>query len=212
MTPWKSSTDNESSTSKGMNMSISTGRSRRVFLGLLSAAMLMVAPGTAEGEVLDTAASTGPGGRLILSAEEIATDGVDVNAVYYLPNRHSGKCLEILDWAQYNGAVGGQWDCHFGNNQLWNFLQHDDGYYSLVNVHSGKCLEILDWSIHNGAVAGQWDCHFGNNQRWWEDFSGGLHYLNKHSGKALEILDWTIFNGGWAGQWDWHGGGNQLWS
>ncbi|WP_406066194.1 RICIN domain-containing protein [Streptomyces sp. NBC_01077] len=44
------------------------------------------------------------------------TDGLDVIA---LKNVHSGKCLEMADWRLDNGAPARQWDCHYGDNQLW---------------------------------------------------------------------------------------------
>ncbi|MFE7510285.1 RICIN domain-containing protein [Streptomyces sp. NPDC057540] len=43
-------------------------------------------------------------------------DGLDVIA---LINVNSGKCLEIADWSRANGAQARQWDCHYGDNQLW---------------------------------------------------------------------------------------------
>ncbi|MEU4327613.1 RICIN domain-containing protein [Nonomuraea dietziae] len=78
-------------------------------------------------------------------------------------NLHSGKCLEILGYSTADWAEAGQWTCHGGNNQQWNY-SYTTGL--IQNVHSGKCLEILGWSTAEGAVAGQWTCHGGNNQRW----------------------------------------------
>ncbi|WP_053651205.1 RICIN domain-containing protein [Streptomyces sp. XY431] len=40
----------------------------------------------------------------------------NVNSVSSSP---SGKCLEILSWRTGDGDPAGQWDCHYGYNQLW---------------------------------------------------------------------------------------------
>ncbi|MGP3915180.1 RICIN domain-containing protein [Nonomuraea sp. 10N515B] len=63
-------------------------------------------------------------------------------------NLHSGKCLEILGWSTADWAEAGQWTCHGGNNQQWNY-SYTTGL--IQNVHSGKCLEILGWSTADGA-------------------------------------------------------------
>ncbi|TWP53501.1 ricin-type beta-trefoil lectin domain protein [Lentzea tibetensis] len=183
----------------------------RAAIGLLAAAALLVVPGVAS--AADEAGKADASQRPVLSAEDIATNGINVNAVYYLRNRHSNKCLEIYGWSQANGGLAVQWDCHYGNNQLWRFIQHADGYYSLQNVNSNKCLDVYGWSTANGAQIVQWDCHWGDNQRWWEAFPGNstLRYISKFSGKSLETYGWSLNNGGAVVQWDWHGGNNQRW-
>lgn len=36
-----------------------------------------------------------------------------------LTTKHTGKCLDLVDWRSQNGATLQQWDCHGGANQRW---------------------------------------------------------------------------------------------
>ncbi|MFE4306484.1 RICIN domain-containing protein [Streptomyces sp. NPDC056891] len=36
-----------------------------------------------------------------------------------LTNLNATKCLEVADWSRANGAPAREWDCHYGDNQLW---------------------------------------------------------------------------------------------
>ncbi|WP_170212029.1 RICIN domain-containing protein [Saccharothrix australiensis] len=163
---------------------------------------LLVAPAGASADPQDVSVATDQGRALA------------VNGTYPLRNDNSGKCLDVYEWSTANGGDLVQWDCHYGNNQLWTFIRHDDGSYSLKSAHSGKCADVYNWSTANGGKIVQWDCHGGNNQRWaqsWNNDTNSLRYISKHSGKALEVYDWSQQNGGKIVQWDYHGGANQRW-
>lgn len=89
---------------------------------------------------------------------------------YAIININSGKCLEVRDWAQYNGAQVTQWDCHYGANQQWLLYNHwvITGYkVSLVNRNSVKCLDVPAFSGSWGTGLVQWDCNLKTNQQWW---------------------------------------------
>ncbi len=122
-------------------------------------------------------------------------------------NAHSGKCLEILYYSTANFALAGQYDCHGGGNQQWNY---NTSTGLIQNVHSGKCLEVLYYYTHNGAEVGQYDCYGGQNQRWDMNRSNGLIY-NRHSRKCLEVYGYSTANFARVAQWDCHGGPNQVW-
>ncbi|MGI8331485.1 RICIN domain-containing protein [Actinomadura scrupuli] len=123
-------------------------------------------------------------------------------------NRYSQKCLEILGYSRDNFAPAGQWTCHGGNNQLWNYSTSTG---LIQNVHSGKCLEVLGYDRADGARVGQYDCYGGSNQVWIMNWTNGL-IGNTFSGKCLEILGYSRDDFAPAGQWTCHGGANQQWS
>ncbi|MGW7099714.1 RICIN domain-containing protein [Streptomyces sp. NPDC054883] len=85
-------------------------------------------------------------------------------------NQNSGKCLEVADWSQANGATVRQWTCSGGANQKW-FPAFNATGKVYMNKNSGKLLEIADWSQSNGALARQWSGGFADggvqaNQAW----------------------------------------------
>ncbi|MBB5955340.1 hypothetical protein FHS29_001921 [Saccharothrix tamanrassetensis] len=179
---------------------------RRITVSLLTGALavlaLLVAPSGASAEPLH-----------IRSAAEQGLSSAP-RETYYFRNDHSGKCLDVYGWSTADGGEIVQWNCHYGNNQLFEGIYHGDGSYSLKSVHSGKCIDLYGWSNDTGAKIVQWDCHFGNNQRWiptWYEETASIRLLSKHSGKALEVHGWSREDGAKAVQWDWHGGANQRW-
>ncbi|MBL1087271.1 RICIN domain-containing protein [Streptomyces actinomycinicus] len=116
---------------------------------------------------------------------------------------NSGKCLEVADWSQNNGAAVRQWTCgNFQANQVWYEEVNIDGTIQIVNQNSGKCLEIADWSQADGAIARQWTCTGGDNQKWVAEwYNTGKVYVNANSSRVLEIADWSKANGAIARQW-----------
>lgn len=130
-----------------------------------------------------------------------------------LSARHSGRCMDVTGGSRNSGTAVIQWDCHTGDNQMWNFVPAGDEYYRLVARHSGKCLDVYGASPNNGARLIQWDCNGGNNQLFRkEDLGRGNFRLRaRHSNRCIDVY------GGWTGngvpliQWDCNGGNNQSW-
>jgi hypothetical protein len=96
------------------------------------------------------------------------------SGIYSIEIGHSGKCLDVSGATRDNGGNVMQYDCHGGENQLWNIILQKDGNYLLKPTHSNKCLDIAvdpkrpheGASKENFANVIQWECHGGPMQSW----------------------------------------------
>ncbi|GAA1039847.1 hypothetical protein GCM10009557_59550 [Virgisporangium ochraceum] len=138
---------------------------------------------------------------------------VDTNAWYVLVNRHSGKALDLYNFATTDGAPIVQWARNDGNQQQWQFVSSGDGYYRLKSRHSGKVLDIFERSTAGGANVVQWaDTNGWNQQFRLADSAGGyVRLINRNSNMALEVWEWSTADGGRVSQFDDLGGNNQQW-
>ena len=136
----------------------------------------------------------------------------DVGLNGLIVNEHDDKCLEVGGASQSNGAAVVAWPCHGGNNQRWNFVARQDGYYQIVNRHSGKCLDITDVSTANGGRLQQWSCAGSDNQAFAVETGGVTRLRAKHSGRCLDLTGGSQADGVPIQQWDCHTGNNQRWS
>jgi hypothetical protein len=138
---------------------------------------------------------------------------VDTNAWYVLVNRHSGKALDLYNFATTDGAPIVQWARNDGNQQQWQFVSSGDGYYRLKSRHSGKVLDIFEHSTAGGANVVQWaDTNGWNQQFRLADSAGGyVRLINRNSNMALEVWEWSTADGGRVSQFDDLGGNNQQW-
>nr|WP_197093935.1 RICIN domain-containing protein [Nonomuraea sp. SBT364] len=138
---------------------------------------------------------------------------VDTGAWYVLVNRHSGKALDLYNFATGDGAPIVQWARNDGNQQQWQFVSSGDGYYRLKSRHSGKVLDVYEWNAEGGAEIVQWaDTNGWNQQFRLADSDGGhVRLINRHSGKALETWEWATGDGARISQWDDLNGANQQW-
>jgi hypothetical protein len=152
-------------------------------------------------------------GIAFLAAFLVSPGSASAASVYYeLYNSHAGKCLEIQDWSQSNGAVARLWDCTGGANQDFEYVGVGGDYYLMKNRHSGKCLEVPGGAWWDGAGLQQWDCNWGDNQRWAIEQLRWTHvFRNKYSGKYIEVSGWSDANGARIQQWTRNGGANQEW-
>ena len=126
----------------------------------------------------------------------------------YVIKNASGKCLEIANSSNSNGAAAQQWDCLGQAGMYWRIADAGSGYYSIQSDSSSKCLEIESSSYSNGALAQQWDC-VGQSGALWR-FSGA-NIIN-WSGRCLEIQNSSSSNGARAQQWDCVGQSGAQWS
>ncbi|MFG2182656.1 RICIN domain-containing protein [Streptomyces abikoensis] len=109
-----------------------------------------------------------------------------------------GKCLEIDNSSDENGATAQQWDC---GNQFGNFwyIDHLVNETFMIRNRSGKCLEIADSRTDNGAPAQQWNCNRNNDTMVWHIIDNKIY--NHNSGKALEVSNSSRANGAKVQQW-----------
>ncbi|ONI90798.1 hypothetical protein ALI144C_02245 [Actinosynnema sp. ALI-1.44] len=178
---------------------------RVLMLATVSAALLLVSTVTATGQT---------GAHAVEGSEMVRVSSPGIAAVYQVVNRHSGKCLEILGWSTTESGKAGQWDCHGGNNQRWEFIRYGSTY-RLQNVHSKLCLYA--WSKNNGTIAGQLRCdhpEYEYTTRWTTSGSSSNKTWRFKSvyGLCLETLGWSTANGAHVGTWSCTNGYNQYWS
>jgi hypothetical protein len=131
-----------------------------------------------------------------------------------ITSRLSGRCLDVLYGSQENSALLVQYDCHPQDNQTWQLVKREDGYYNIIAKHSGKCLDVNNSSMENGIEIFQNGCHDGDNQRWRVVRTEEGYYTisAKHSGKCLDVSGSNQENLAHIVQWDCHGGPNQQWT
>ncbi|MEV6509835.1 ricin-type beta-trefoil lectin domain protein [Streptomyces sp. NPDC051642] len=76
--------------------------------------------------------------------------------------RSMGKCLDIADASQTNGAAIQLATCNGGWAQRFNL----NGSHDLVNTVIGKCVDAKDQGTKNGTRLQLWDCDGTSNQKW----------------------------------------------
>ena len=138
---------------------------------------------------------------------------VDTAAWYVLVNRHSGKAMDVYNWATTDGARIAQWTRSDGANQQWQFVDSGGGYYRLRSRHSGKVLDVFNRSTADSAQIVQWADGNGTNQqfRLADSDAGYVRLIARHSNKAVEVQGASTANGANVVQYfDW-GGANQQW-
>jgi len=69
-----------------------------------------------------------------------ATVSTSVNYVFV--NRHSGKAMDLYNWATNDGAPIVQFTRNNLAVQQWRFVDVGSGYYKIRSAHSGKVLEV----------------------------------------------------------------------
>ncbi len=79
-----------------------------------------------------------------------------------LVGQQSGRCLDVANVSQANGAKVQIWDCNGQSNQQWRF--NGDG--TITSVSSGQCLDVTGAATANGTAVEIWPCNGGQNQKW----------------------------------------------
>ena len=93
-------------------------------------------------------------------------DGLDY--WYEIRNRASGKCMNVEQASQSNGAHVIQYSCAGSYwNAQWALARTSSlpaGYYWLFPRHSDKCLNVAGGSTLNNAKLIQYNCGFYTNE------------------------------------------------
>lgn len=129
-------------------------------------------------------------------------------------SKHSGKCLDVVDWSEKDGAKIQQYSLSGGANQQWFLVKMSGNCYYIFSRHSGKCLEVEGFQKEDGNNVQQYTFHGGDNQKWelQQGNNGYFSIIAKHSGKALDVTDWDSDDGVLIQQYAFHGDDNQRWS
>ncbi|MEV4631376.1 RICIN domain-containing protein [Micromonospora sp. NPDC049523] len=136
---------------------------------------------------------------------------IDTGAYYVITSRHSGKALDVYNFATGDGAPIVQWARNDGNQQQWQFVDAGSGYYKIRSRHSGKFLELPN--ANDGTQLVQ-NADNGTTRQHFQvaDSDGGyVRFVNRHSGKALDIWEWSTADGGIISQFQDLDGWNQQW-
>ncbi|MEU8385795.1 ricin-type beta-trefoil lectin domain protein [Streptosporangium sp. NPDC048865] len=117
----------------------------------------------------------------------------------------SGRCLDVANVSQANGAQVQIWDCNGQANQRWTPTGASE-----LRVYGNKCLDVLNMSSADGAAVGIWDCNGQNNQKWRLNSDGSITALG--SGKCLDAPNYSTANGVRLQIWSCNGAANQRWT
>jgi hypothetical protein len=133
---------------------------------------------------------------------------------YELVNQTSTKCLDDTEWSTADGTPVQQYGCGSNqDNQQWQFVPTDSGYYRVLNRHTGQALDVTGGpgATARGVRVQLWGYGGGANQQWKPVAVGGGYYelVARHSGKCLDVPYSSIDNGVVLWQWDCNGSGAQ---
>ena len=135
------------------------------------------------------------------AAPSAFADQPDVNKVYQITSRYSGKCLEVNGGprALWNGALIVQRDCNNAENQQWYFTSVGGGLFRISAKHSGRSLDVFGgiFSTANDVIVEQYDYNGSANQMWtMDDLHNGYYaIIASHSRKPLTIRGDSMDNG-----------------
>jgi hypothetical protein len=105
------------------------------------------------------------------------------------PGHAPGKCADIQNFIDDDGARVIQYTCYDQINQVFWAEDHGDGFIALRSALSGKCLEVARASVAPNAAIEMWSCT-GNSSQLFQpvDVGGGLVQLvAKHSELLLDV-------------------------
>ncbi|MFF3438791.1 lectin [Streptosporangium sp. NPDC002721] len=117
----------------------------------------------------------------------------------------SGRCLDVANVSQANGALAQIWDCNGQNNQRWTQTGAGE-----LRVYGNKCLDVANMSTADGAVVHIWDCNGQNNQKWRLNSDGSITALGAN--KCLDVPNHSTANGVKLQVWSCNGAANQRWT
>ncbi|MGJ6967767.1 lectin [Streptosporangium sp. G11] len=117
----------------------------------------------------------------------------------------SGRCLDVANASQANGAQAQIWDCNGQNNQRWTPTGADE-----LRVYGNKCLDVSNMSTADGALVHIWDCNGQSNQKWRLNGDGSITAVGAN--KCLDVPNYSTANGVKLQIWSCNGGGNQRWT
>jgi hypothetical protein len=154
----------------------------------------------------------GVGAVVAVAAPGASAATVDTNATYVFVNRHSGKAMDLFNWATNDGAQIVQFARNNLAVQQWRFVSVGSGYYQIRSVHSGKVLEFPNAT--DGANLVQMTSSTSTRQhfRLVDSDSGFVRFVNRHSNKVVDVWGWSTADGARLAQFSDLNGFNQQWS
>ncbi|WP_307848488.1 lectin [Microbispora oryzae] len=117
----------------------------------------------------------------------------------------SGRCLDVANVSQTNGAQVQIWDCNGQNNQQWTLTSSGE-----LRVYGTKCLDVNGGGTADGTGVIIWDCNGQNNQKWRFNSDGTLTAVGAN--KCLDVVGAGTANGTKTQIYSCWGGSNQKWT
>ncbi|MFB9682451.1 ricin-type beta-trefoil lectin domain protein [Streptosporangium vulgare] len=117
----------------------------------------------------------------------------------------SGRCLDVANVSQANGALVQIWDCNGQTNQQWTQTSANE-----LRVYGNKCLDVANMSTADGAAVHIWDCNGQSNQKWRLNSDGSITALGAN--KCLDVPNYSTANGVKLQIWSCNGAANQRWT
>lgn len=106
-------------------------------------------------------------------------------------------CLDAETDSSGNPSENGDrvqlWSCTGGTNQLWRFVNNDDGPGEIINALGNKCLDAENDSkgnpTQNGDKIQLWTCTGALNQEWYPINEGGGYSILVNQDGIGGVLD-----------------------
>jgi hypothetical protein len=117
----------------------------------------------------------------------------------------SGRCLDVVNASQTDGAQLQIYDCWNGTNQQWTLTSSNQ-----LTVYGNKCLDVPNHATTAGTRVQIWTCSGGANQQWRVNSDGTI--VGVESGLCLDVTGNGTANGTAVEIWTCNGGSNQKWS
>ncbi|MFD5462643.1 non-reducing end alpha-L-arabinofuranosidase family hydrolase [Kitasatospora sp. NPDC127059] len=117
----------------------------------------------------------------------------------------SGRCLDVQNAAQSDGASLQIYDCSNGANQQWTSTSGNQ-----LTVYGDKCLDVPGHATAAGTRVQIWSCSGGTNQQWQVNSDGTV--VGTESGLCLDVTGAGTANGTAVEIWPCNGGANQKWT
>ncbi|WP_182885230.1 alpha-L-fucosidase [Microbispora sp. H10885] len=118
---------------------------------------------------------------------------------------NSGRCLDVANVSQTNGAQTQIWDCNGGVNQRWATTGASE-----LRVYGNKCLDVNGAGTADGTSVIIWECNGQNNQKWRLNSDGTVTAVG--AGKCLDVSAFGTANGTKVQIWSCTGANNQKWT
>jgi len=128
-------------------------------------------------------------------------------------SRVTGKCADVADASQDDGADIRQWSCNGTRAQAWEAVDVGRNEIVFISTGSGKVMEVIGNPRRAGADVAQNSWNGAPTQRWRvENMDGGfVRIVNVGSRKCLDLEGSGFQDGTNISQFDCHKGPNQQW-
>ena len=135
---------------------------------------------------------------------------------YYCRIRGQGssKLLDVLAHATHDGAILCIHHDTNTDNQIWEFVPADGGFFKIRGKESGKVIDVIGYSTQNSALIHMYRDNNTDNQIWYFiPTSGGFFKIQgKQSGKLLDVVNYDTRDGARLNIYPDNNTSNQIWN